>query len=296
MSDELLQRLKAFMAPEYTKVRRGLDPVNAAMIRHWCEAMGDANPAYAGDDAIAPPHMIGAWVMRPMDPGEPDMMDGRRRVGEVLEEAGYTGVVATGTEQEYLRDVRPGDEITAHISVESITGPKQTALGEGYFYVTKTDYKNQNDHVVAVERFHLLKFTPKQRAAGSRPHPSMNADTAFLWEGLKNGELLIQRCSSCKTLRHPPQAMCASCRSLEWDSVVSAGLGGVYSFTVHHHPPMPGFEMPYVVGLIALDEGVRLLANVVDVDPAEVSIGMRVRARIERVDDDLFLPMFAPEP
>ena len=289
MSD-LLAQLEAFMAPEYTLVRRALDPVNAAMIRHWCEAMGDDNPAYTGDDPIAPPQMIGAWVMKPMDPGQPDPMDGRRQVGALLEEHGYTGVVATGTEQEYLRDLRPGDHITARITVESVKGPKQTALGEGYFYVTKTDYRDQNDETVAIERFHLLKFKPKPRAEGQRPRPSMNDDSRFFWEGLSNGELLIQRCASCGVLRHPPRAMCSACNALEWDTVTSAGTGTLYSYTVHHYPPMPGFEMPYVVGLIELDEGVRLLANVVgDAPPV---IGMKVRARIVPVDDELSLPMF----
>jgi uncharacterized OB-fold protein/acyl dehydratase len=306
MSDELLARLSAFTAPDYTMERVGLDAVNEPMIRHWCEAMGDDNPIYTDDEAaraaghpgiVAPPQMIGAWVMRPIEPPPSPPNDGRRALMAALDEAGYTSVVATGTEQTYERYLRPGDRVRARIEVESVTGLKTTGLGEGYFFTTRSEYVDQDDAVVAVERFHLLKFKPAPRAqtTAQRPRASRNADTAFYWEGLQAGTLLIQRCASCGTLRHPPRPGCAACRSLDWDTVEAAGTGEVYSYTVHHHPPMPGFAMPYVVGLIELNEGVRLLANIVDVPPDDVAIGMRVRARIEHLDDELSLPMFSRE-
>jgi uncharacterized OB-fold protein/acyl dehydratase len=300
----LLDELRSFCSDAYVMERHGLDAVNEAMIRHWCEAMGDTNPIYtdpvfAADSSqggiVAPPQMLGAWVMRPMNWPPPDPRDGRRALIATLDEAGYTGIVATDTEQTYVRYLRPGDRIRARIGVEEVSGPKDTALGEGYFFTTRSEYLDQRDEVVGVERFRMLKFKPKARASGERPRPSSNADTAFFWEGLRSGKLLIQRCAACGTLRHPPQPMCASCRSLDWDTLESVGAGEVYSFTVHHHPPMPGFQMPYIVALIALDEGVRLLANVVEVAPDDVKIGMRVRARIERIADDLSLPMFVPE-
>jgi uncharacterized OB-fold protein len=289
----LMDRLRTFCAPEYAVVRAGLDPVNPAMIRHWCEAMGDRNPRYAGGKE-APPQMLGAWVMRPIEWPEPDPRDGRRALMAALDEAGFTSVVATNSEQEYMRALKPGDRITVEISVEEVGDEKQTALGPGHFFTTRSVYRDQESEVVGVERFRMLKFKPKARA-GTRPHPAMNQDTAFFWEGLRDSKLLIQRCASCKTLRHPPRAACADCGSLDWDTVESAGRGEVYSFTVHHHPPIPGFEMPYVVGLIALDEGVRMLANVTG-DPAGVAIGARVVASYTRFDDELTLPMFAREP
>jgi uncharacterized OB-fold protein/acyl dehydratase len=263
--------------------------------------MGDTNPIYTDDEAakdaghpgiVAPPQMIGAWVMRPMEWPPADPRDGRRALIEALEEHGYTGIVATNTEQTYERYLRPGDRIRARIRVEDVQPEKETALGTGFFFTTRSTYLDQHDEVVAVERFRMLKFKPKPKPQGQRPRPSMNQDTSFFWDGLRDGKLLIQRCAKCRTLRHPPQTMCAKCRALEWDTVEGTGSGEVYSFTVHHYPPMPGFEMPYTVGLIALDDGVRMLANVIAED---VRIGMRVRARIAPVDADLSLPFFEPE-
>src|SRR5205085_3839396 len=110
----------------------------------------------------------------------------------------------------------------------------------------------------------------------------------------KRGELLIQRCASCGTLRHPPRPACPSCRSLEWGTQRSSGRGSVHSYVVHHHPPVPGFEPPYVVAVIELEEGTRLVSNVIAVDPADVKIGMPVEVAFEAVDDELTLPLFRP--
>ena len=86
--------------------------------------------------------------------------------------------------------------------------------------------------------------------------------------------------------------MCPSCRSLDWDTVVSTGRGVVYSFVVPHHPQVPAFEYPYVVALVELEEGTRLISNVVGVEPAEIYIGMPVAAEFVAVDDELTLPQF----
>lgn len=305
---ELLERLKSFCTDEYVMVRRGLDPVNEPMIRHWCEAMGDDNPAYRAPGlpqhggVVAPPQMLGAWVMRPMVWPPPDPRDGRRALIAALDEAGFTGIVATNSEQEYLRYLKPGDRISAEISVEDVTEEKQTGLGAGHFFTTKSVYKDQDGEVVGIERFRMLKFKPKARTGDStaapaptRPRPAMNQDSAFFWDGLNEHRLLIQSCTSCGVLRHPPRAACAACGSLDWDTVESSGRGEVYSFTVHHHPPIPGFEMPYVVGLITLDEGVRMLGNVIGLEPGAVAVGMRVAAEFVEVDEGYTLPMFRPE-
>jgi uncharacterized OB-fold protein len=122
----------------------------------------------------------------------------------------------------------------------------------------------------------------------------MTRDTSFFWDGALRRELLIQRCTTCETLRHPPTASCAHCGSLEWDAVESRGRGIVYSFTVVHAPVQPPFESPYVVGLIALDEGTRLVSQIVDVDPRDVRIGLQVELTWHECDDDLTLPLFRP--
>jgi hypothetical protein len=119
----------------------------------------------------------------------------------------------------------------------------------------------------------------------------MSADTSFFWEGAERGELLVQRCTSCGKLRHPPGPGCASCGSLGWDTLKASGRGTVYSYAVHHYPPIPGFDVPNLVGLIELEEGVRVVANVVGIDPSDVEIGMSVEVFFEDFDG-VVLPQF----
>ncbi len=127
-----------------------------------------------------------------------------------------------------------------------------------------------------------------------RPKPAQSADTSFFWDGARRGELLVQRCTSCKTLRHPPGPGCASCGSLDWDTVVACGRGTVFSYAVHHYPPIPGFEYPLLVGLIELEEGVRMISNITGIEPDEVKIGMPVDVFFDGFGDDLVLPQFRP--
>ena len=125
--------------------------------------------------------------------------------------------------------------------------------------------------------------------------PSMTADTQFFWDGAKHNRLLIQRCGSCETLRHPPRPMCPQCHSLESDTVESSGRGTVYSYVMPQHPPLPFFDDRYIVVLVELEEGVRLVSNLVDIDADDASIGMPVRVRFDAFDDGVVLPVFVPE-
>ena len=129
----------------------------------------------------------------------------------------------------------------------------------------------------------------------ARLAPSMTADTAFFWDGVKERRLLIQRCHQCGTLRHPPRPMCPECRSLEWEAIEASGRGTVFSFVMPRHPPLPWFDGTYIVALVDLEEGTRLVTNLVGVEPDDVTIGMPVVVRFEEFDEGLVLPMFAPE-
>jgi uncharacterized OB-fold protein len=124
--------------------------------------------------------------------------------------------------------------------------------------------------------------------------PSVSPDTQFFWDGLKDHQLLIQRCASCGVLRHPPRPMCPSCNSLEWDTVSASGRGTVHSFVMPQHPPMPFMEYPYIVALIDLEEGTRLLSNLCEVAPADASIGMPVEVFYTEFDEGLVLHQFHP--
>ena len=129
----------------------------------------------------------------------------------------------------------------------------------------------------------------------ARLSPTATADTAFFWDALLEHRLLIQRCASCGALRHPPRPMCPTCHSLTWDTIEASGRGTVYSFVIPHHPPLPWFPEPFVVALVDLAEGTRLVTNVVGVPPEAVTVGMAVQVRFEHFDDGLVLPLFAPE-
>ena len=125
--------------------------------------------------------------------------------------------------------------------------------------------------------------------------PTMTADTQFFWDGCKDGRLLIQRCDGCGTLRHPPRPMCPQCHSLDWTAIEASGRGTVYSFVMPRHPAMPFLDDDYIVALIELEEGTRLVSNLVDVAPENAAIGMPVRVRFDAFDGDVVLPMFVPE-
>lgn len=276
-----------------SRPRLARDPVNQAMINNWVEAMGDANPRYApGEDTVAPPAMIQAWTM----PGLHGQRAGDDPLGAMmstLDDAGYTSVVATNSEQNYRRYLRPGEHVSASNRLESVVGPKRTALGEGWFVTTRTTWY-VGDEVVADMLFRVLKFRPgtgKVSTAGAAAvlRPVISKDTEFFWEGTRLGELRIQRWGD--TLRHPPGPMPPD-GDLDakpgW--VVAKGTGTVYSFLVHHHPQVPGKQTPFVVALVELDEGVRVLGELLDVSPEEVHIGLPVEAAFVRVDDELTLP------
>ena len=286
---------------------RAADPVNQPMIRHWCDAVGDTNPVYTDPDAaaksahgqiIAPPAMLQAWSMRGFRPRPIEGGNAQDELLRLLDSMGYTSVVATNCEQEYRRDLRLGDLLSVQTVIESVSDEKQTALGAGHFVTTRATYTDQDGEVVATMLFRILKFRPPAKPATQprpkRPRPAITHDTQFWWDGVKEGRLLIQRCASCRTLRHPPGPMCPECRSLEWDTVESCGRGTVYSFVVNHYPQVPAFDYPLVVGLIELDEGTRLVSDIIGCEPADVSVGMRVAVAFVAVDDELTLPMFRP--
>jgi len=120
----------------------------------------------------------------------------------------------------------------------------------------------------------------------------VNRDSAYFWEGARKGELRIQFCNACGALRHPPGPACPACGALDRGYVVASGVGTVFSHVVHRHPPVPGKELPIVIALLDLDEGVRMGGEVREVAPEEIAIGMRLRVDWERVDDELTLPVW----
>lgn len=119
----------------------------------------------------------------------------------------------------------------------------------------------------------------------SLPKPYSNRDYDFFYAGLARRELLVQRCTGCGQLRNPPGPMCPHCQSLEWEALRLGGRGTVYSYTIHHHPPLPGFPTPHVIALVGFPEGTRLLGGLRGVAADRVAIGMPVAVEFETVGE-----------
>jgi uncharacterized OB-fold protein/acyl dehydratase len=330
MSDtlDLDTELQAFVGRSSGPATRGSHPVNEPMIEHWVEAMGDYNPVYVDDAAareagfpgvIAPPTMLQAWIMRGLrasleadaarDAGQEATDTAGDQVMALLNQAGFTSVVATNCDQHYERPLVPGDHLEVTSVIDAVSGEKRTGLGVGHFVTNRLEYRDQNGGLVATMLFRILKFkpgtgagakeaaptAPEQAAARPlRPRPALTQDNSFFFEGAKQHKLLVQRCTACGTLRHPPRPSCAHCRSFEWEPLEASGRGTIFSFTVNHYPQVPAFDYPLVVALVELEEGTRLIANVSGITPETVHIGMPVEVGFEDFDDDLSLPVFHP--
>ncbi|MCD2106536.1 MaoC family dehydratase N-terminal domain-containing protein [Rhodococcus erythropolis] len=309
MSD-ISAQLDAFVGQTLVPTTWGPDEVNIPMIRHWAETMGDTNPVYLDDEAaratgrdgvVAPAQMLQVWIMRTFT----DKMAGNdpsqvwTDLIATLDAAGYSSVVATDSDQEFFAELRPGDRVNYTEVIESISPEKKTGLGVGHFVTTLKTYRNGDDQVVGTQRWRTLRFKPQESAAPEapralRPRPALNADNAFWFEAAKEHRLVIQRCTSCKTLRHPTGPMCGECQSLEWDTIDASGRGTVYSFVVNHHPKIDAFDYPLIVAVIELDEGTRLIANMMGIAPEDVVVDMPVELDWIDADPDLTLPAFRP--
>ncbi|WP_405754942.1 MaoC family dehydratase N-terminal domain-containing protein [Streptomyces sp. NBC_01411] len=309
-SEEYERRLQSFTGRDLHALTPGQDPVNQPMIRHWTEAMGDTSPVYTDESAaratgragvVAPASMVQAWTMRgyAASVAPPSARSGFDELVDLLDEGGYTSVVATDSELEFTRELVPGDHIAVQEAVESVSAEKRTGLGAGRFVTTLKTYRDQDGRVVAVQRWRTLRFRPAApEAAGRppalRPRPAVNRDNAFWFEAAKDHRLLIQRCASCGTLRHPPGPCCPRCGSFAWDTVAASGRGRVYTFTVNHRPRHPAFSYPLVVAVVELAEGTRLVTNLTGVAPEDVDVDMPVVLDWLDADPDLSLPVFRP--
>jgi uncharacterized protein len=242
----------------------------------------------------------------------------------LLDAEGLTSVVATNCEQSYGRPLVVGDRLLVRSVIEAVSDPKRTGLGTGRFITTRLDYVAVPDadvpvwvsrddvhklydagEPVATMRFRILKYLPPAKKAATpaadaarppRPRPAITQDNAFWFEGARAHKLLIQHCTSCGTLRHPPLPACAVCGSLDWDTVEASGRGTLYSYVVVHYPQVPAFEYPLPIGLILLEEGTRVVANLEGIALSAIEIGMALQAEFVDYDEELSLPVFVPAP
>jgi len=286
-----------------SRPRAARDPINLPMIRNWTEIIDPNGP---DDPATAPPAMIQVWTMPGLHGVRTDD-DPLGQMSQVLDEAGYTSVVATNCDQAYHRYLKTGEQLSVQARLLDVTGPKRTALGEGWFVTTRSTWFSADEPVATMD-FRILKFRPEPEpptradptSTASPMLPLVTPDTAFFWDGTAVGELRIQRCARCGALRHPPGPMCPACGEASTAGVaggegymVAAGTGEVFSYVVHHHPPVPGKRLPMVVALVQLPEGVRILGEMPGVRPDQVRIGLPVRVTFTQAGD-MALPAWRP--
>ena len=128
----------------------------------------------------------------------------------------------------------------------------------------------------------------------NRPAPIVTEDSAAFWDAAFAHRLVAQRCGDCGVLRHPPRPMCPHCQSLRIELAELSGRGTLYSYSVLHHPQSPAFEYPLLVALVDLEEGIRLVSNLIDVAASDVRIGMPVEVTFARTAADRSVPVFRP--
>jgi len=172
--DELRERLEKYVGQPMGPPSVAPDPVNVPMIRHWVDALDDRNPVYLDEafaektrfgGSVAPPAMLQAWTMPSPKiegiaerGGAPTEMVSDNPI-PVLDEAGYVGTLATNSELEFVRYLRPGDHLQTSIEVESISNRKTTSLGKGYFLTWVTTYRCDGE-IVGRQLFRIFKFDP----------------------------------------------------------------------------------------------------------------------------------------
>jgi len=130
-----------------------------------------------------------------------------------------------------------------------------------------------------------------------RPLPDATPETREYWEGAKRGELRIERCQSCGKAYFYPRPFCPFCSSRDVAWFTASGRGRLYSYVINQRPAR-GFEdfVPYVIAIVELDEGPRMMTNIIGVEPVpeHLPIGMRVEVTFERQSDEITLPLFRP--
>lgn len=128
--------------------------------------------------------------------------------------------------------------------------------------------------------------------------PLVTDENEHFWRGGAVGELRILRCQDCASWLHPPAPVCGACLSRDLAAEATSGNATVATFTINRHPWVPGFDPPYIIAIVELDEqpGLRLTTNLVNLGVDDVRIGMKVRVIFEERDDGIFLPLFEPSP
>lgn len=136
----------------------------------------------------------------------------------------------------------------------------------------------------------------KPRPTPARPVPYPDEDSEEFWSAAARHELALQKCAACGRFRFPPRPMCPRCRSMESAWERASGRGRVWSWVVAHPPVLPAFaeRVPFNVAVIQLEEGVRMIGNLLDCANEDIREGMPVRVTFEDVEEGIALPQWTP--
>jgi uncharacterized OB-fold protein len=126
--------------------------------------------------------------------------------------------------------------------------------------------------------------------------PQVTPENEHYWKGGAQGELRFLRCGACRTYVHPPAPLCPSCVWRELAPAAVSGRARLLTWTVNHHPWIPGFEPPYVIAIVEIEEqrGLRITTNLVNCTPEELRMDLPVKVLFEEREDGVFLPLFEP--
>lgn len=130
---------------------------------------------------------------------------------------------------------------------------------------------------------------------GDRVIPTPTPETKHYWDGAKEGKLMLQKCNDCSDNYFPPRPFCPKCGSRSVQEFQASGKGSLYSYVINHLPS-PGFTPPFAIAVVELEEGPRLMSNIVECEqtPEALELDMALEVTFEKLNDDITLPQFKP--
>ena len=130
----------------------------------------------------------------------------------------------------------------------------------------------------------------------NKPLPTVSGETKPFWDACRRGQLLIQKCDRCDEYQFYPRGICANCWSEDIKWVTASGKGTLWTYTVTYQNRTPGFaeDVPYVLALVELEEGVKMFTNIIECAPSDVSIGMPVEVTFRQANNQISVPYFKP--
>ncbi len=245
MNDQLYEKLQSFVGQPAQPPYTAPDQVSRAAIRRWVEAIGDTNPIYIDDTAaraagrpgvVAPPAMLGVWTMRGYrDTRHPPPNATRGALG-ALADAGYPTTPGTNLQQQYTRELVPGDQLSTSTGVSSVSERKRTSRGFGYFVAQTSTFTDQNDAVVGTQTLTVFAFRPFSANAAAKPvqPPQLSTSTALPALEIALDRLGVIACTTA----------CNDFRAGHYDHDVARAIGFTDIFT--DIPTSAGFVARYV--------------------------------------------------